>query len=121
MQKEDLRRVMDVLFLKEHHARTLLIHHRWDVDKLFEVLVEKERAFLFAEAGVSVMEHQDSEPLPPASTIMCAICIEDVPSNEATTMDCGHCFCNGCKYLPLFALSYFIGPYSSCESMTFVG
>ncbi|KAL6211632.1 hypothetical protein ACLB2K_016855 [Fragaria x ananassa] len=95
-QKEDLCRVMDVLFLKEHHARTLLIHHRWDVDKLFEVLVEKERAFLFAEAGVSVVEHQDSEPLPPASTIMCAICIEDVPSNEATTMDCGHCFCNGC-------------------------
>ncbi|KAM5549023.1 putative E3 ubiquitin-protein ligase ARI2 [Rosa sericea] len=95
-QKEDLRRVMDLLFLREHHARTLLIHHRWDVEKLFAVLVEKGRAFLFAEAGVSVVEHQDGEPLLPSSTIMCAICIEDVPSNEATKMDCGHCFCNGC-------------------------
>ncbi|KAK9942323.1 hypothetical protein M0R45_007994 [Rubus argutus] len=95
-QKEDLRRVMDLLFLREHHARTLLIHHRWDVEKLFAVLVEKGRAFLFAEAGVTLVEHQDNEPLLPSSTIMCAICMEDVPSDEATKMDCGHCFCNSC-------------------------
>ena len=46
-QKEDLRRVMDLLFLREHHARTLLIHHRWDVEKLFAVYVEKGKSWLF--------------------------------------------------------------------------
>lgn len=111
MQKEDLRRVMDLLFLREHHARTLLIHHRWDVEKLFAVLVEKGRAFLFAEAGVTLVEHQDNEPLLPSSTIMCAICMEDVPSDEATKMDCGHCFCNSCKYLPIICT--FLSYYSS--------
>ncbi|KAK6136797.1 hypothetical protein DH2020_029467 [Rehmannia glutinosa] len=40
-QREDLRRVMDLLSVKEHHARTLLIHYRWDVEKLISVYVEK--------------------------------------------------------------------------------
>ncbi|XP_048430268.1 probable E3 ubiquitin-protein ligase ARI2 isoform X1 [Pyrus x bretschneideri] len=95
-QKEDLRRVMDLLFLREHHARTLLIHHRWDVEKLFAVYVEKGKSWLFAEAGVTVVDHQDLDPSPPNSPVMCAICMEDVPSNETTKMDCGHCFCNSC-------------------------
>ncbi|CAN6544208.1 unnamed protein product [Malus baccata var. baccata] len=87
---------MDLLFLREHHARTLLIHHRWDVEKLFAVYVEKGKSWLFAEAGVTVVDHQDLDPSPPNSPVMCAICIEDVPSNETTKMDCGHCFCNSC-------------------------
>ena len=40
-QRDDLQRVMDVLSLKEYHARTLLIHYRWDVDKVLAVLVER--------------------------------------------------------------------------------
>ncbi|XP_061358083.1 probable E3 ubiquitin-protein ligase ARI1 isoform X3 [Gastrolobium bilobum] len=94
-QKEDLRRVMDMLSLREQHARTLLIFHRWDVEKLFAVYVDKGKAFLFAEAGVSVDEHRDSNS-PVSSSVMCEICIEDVPGDEATRMDCGHCFCNNC-------------------------
>lgn len=94
-QREDLRRVMELLSLREHHARTLLIHHRWDVEKLFAVLVEKGKACLFKEAGVSIVEHCDLDvPTPP--TVMCDICIEDVPSGETTKMECGHCFCNSC-------------------------
>ncbi|KAG2705567.1 hypothetical protein I3760_05G061000 [Carya illinoinensis] len=94
-QREDLRRVMDLLFLREHHARTLLIHYRWDVERLFAVLVEKGKGCLFAEAGVTVVEHQDlNSPL--YSTITCDICMEDVASDEATRVDCGHCFCNNC-------------------------
>ncbi|XP_062092773.1 probable E3 ubiquitin-protein ligase ARI1 isoform X1 [Humulus lupulus] len=94
-QREDLRRVMELLSVREHHARTLLIHHRWDVEKLFAVLVEKGKSVLFLEAGVSLVDQQDlGIPLPP--TVMCEICIEDVPSGDATRMDCGHCFCNEC-------------------------
>ncbi|PON76903.1 E3 ubiquitin ligase RBR family [Parasponia andersonii] len=94
-QREDLRRVMELLSVREHHARTLLIHHRWDVENLFAVLVEKGKGSLFMEAGVSLVDHQDlGLPLPP--TVMCEICIEDVPSGDTTRMDCGHCFCNDC-------------------------
>ncbi|XAR72845.1 Ubiquitin--protein ligase [Bertholletia excelsa] len=94
-QREDLRRVMDMLSIREHNARTLLIHYRWDVEKLSAVLVEKGKASLFAEAGVIVVEDHDLDSLL-SSTVMCNICIEDVPCAEATKMDCGHIFCNNC-------------------------
>ncbi|KAL7263728.1 hypothetical protein ACSBR1_001808 [Camellia fascicularis] len=94
-KRDDLRRVMDLLSLREHHARTLLIHYRWDVDKLFAVLVEKGKPCLFAEAGVTVVGNHDFDS-PPSSTVMCNICIEDVPCNDVTKMDCGHSFCNNC-------------------------
>ncbi|XP_004507397.1 probable E3 ubiquitin-protein ligase ARI1 isoform X1 [Cicer arietinum] len=94
-QREDLRRVMDMLSVREQHARTLLIYHRWDVDRLFGVYVEKGKAFLFAEAGVSVDECRDSSSLA-YDSVMCEICMDDVPIEEATRMDCGHCFCNSC-------------------------
>ncbi|KAM4088993.1 hypothetical protein ACB094_07G115500 [Castanea mollissima] len=94
-QREDLRRVMDLLSLREHHARTLLIYYRWDVERLFAVLVEKGKAFLFDQAGVTVVEHPGLES-PLGSTITCDICMDDVPSGEATREDCGHCFCNNC-------------------------
>ncbi|KAK9074034.1 hypothetical protein SSX86_006629 [Deinandra increscens subsp. villosa] len=95
-QREDLRRVMELLSLREHHARTLLIHYRWDVDKIFAVLVEKERHFLFAEAGVPMLESDDLDSSVSTSTTMCDICMEDLLSSEMTKMDCGHCFCNSC-------------------------
>ncbi|KAI5388643.1 carbonyl reductase (NADPH-dependent) ari1 [Lathyrus oleraceus] len=94
-QKEDLRRVMDMLSVRQHHARTLLIYHRWDVDHLFEVYVEKGKAYMFSQAGVSVDEYRDSNSLVSAS-VMCEICMDDIPSDEATRVDCGHCFCNSC-------------------------
>lgn len=102
MQREDLRRVMEMLLVKEQHARTLLIFHRWDVEKLFAVCVDRGKSFLFAEAGVSVDEHQDSDSSVP-SKVMCLICMEDVSSEETTRMDCGHGFCNSCKY-PCFVI-----------------
>lgn len=88
---------MEMLSLREHHARTLLIHYRWDVERLVAVLVEKGKACLFAEAGVTVVEHQDLDS-PLYSTNTCDICMEDVASDESTRVDCGHCFCNNCKH-----------------------
>ncbi|KAG0490690.1 hypothetical protein HPP92_007553 [Vanilla planifolia] len=40
-QKVDLRKVMELLALSEHNARTLLIHYRWDVERVFELLEQK--------------------------------------------------------------------------------
>ncbi|KAK4378371.1 hypothetical protein RND71_000233 [Anisodus tanguticus] len=77
-QREDLRRVMDLLSLREHHARTLLIHYRWDVERLLAVLVEKGRTCLFAEAGVPVLEEVDFGSSVSSSNVICDICIEEV-------------------------------------------
>ncbi|XP_059653950.1 probable E3 ubiquitin-protein ligase ARI2 [Cornus florida] len=94
-QREDLRRIMDLLSVGEQHARTLLIHYRWDVERLFAVLVEKGKACLFAEAGVTVVDHHELHS-PLSSVVMCNICIDDVPGSEVTRMACGHYFCNSC-------------------------
>uniref|UniRef100_A0A5B6ZXV4 RBR-type E3 ubiquitin transferase n=1 Tax=Davidia involucrata TaxID=16924 RepID=A0A5B6ZXV4_DAVIN len=95
-QREDLQRVMELLSLKEHHARTLLVYYRWDVDKVFAVFVEKGKDQLYAEAGVTVEEHNDLSLSQCSSEVMCDICMEEVPANQMTTMDCGHFFCNNC-------------------------
>ncbi|KAI4318373.1 hypothetical protein MLD38_032087 [Melastoma candidum] len=96
-QTEDLRKVMDVLSLREHHARTLLIHYRWDVETLLAVLVEEGQAKLFADAGVPVSVGSCvGPPTCITSSIMCDICMEEVPGERASRMDCGHCFCNDC-------------------------
>lgn len=92
---------MDLLSLKEHTARTLLIHYRWDVDKLLAVLVEQGKDKLFAQAGVTVVEHGNHVPSRLSRKVMCNICMEEVPAKKVTIMECGHFFCNYCKYLSL--------------------
>lgn len=104
MQSKDLLTVMDLLSVSEHHARTLLIHYRWDVDKVIEVYVEKGKSCMFSEAGLSIVELIDLDQLEPSSMVMCIICIENVPAENVTKMDCGHCFCNNCKHLFLYWL-----------------
>ncbi|WOK98483.1 putative E3 ubiquitin-protein ligase ARI2 isoform X2 [Canna indica] len=93
-QKEDLRKVMELFALKEQHARTLLIHYRWDVERIFELLDQKGRERLFSEAGVSNVENKilSTSPTP----VMCTVCFENVIENAVTEMDCGHSFCNEC-------------------------
>ena len=88
-----------MLSLREHHARTLLIHYRWDVEKLLAVLVEKGKADLFASAGVSVVESEDTgTSVSSLSTSVCDICIEELPGDKMMKMGCGHAFCNDCKH-----------------------
>ncbi|KAK9270137.1 hypothetical protein L1049_025713 [Liquidambar formosana] len=95
-QREDLRTVMDLLSLREQHARTLLIYYCWDVEKVLAVLVEKGKDQLYAQAGVTVVEHDELAPSQFLSKVMCNICMEKVSPNVVTTMDCGHYFCNDC-------------------------
>ncbi|XP_021738548.1 probable E3 ubiquitin-protein ligase ARI2 isoform X2 [Chenopodium quinoa] len=96
-QWDVLQRVMDLLMVGVHHARTLLIHYHWDVDKLVTVFVEKGKDHLFAEAGVKMVKCPDlGTYLSPSSTLFCNVCMEDVRYNETTQMDCQHTFCNNC-------------------------
>ncbi|XP_062073542.1 probable E3 ubiquitin-protein ligase ARI2 [Humulus lupulus] len=97
-QREDLIKLMEVLSLKEHHARTVLIHYRWDLDKLLTILVEKGIDELYSKAGVTSVEQHDNFASSKLSfNVTCTVCYdEDVPPCEVTTMDCGHYFCNSC-------------------------
>lgn len=97
---------MELLSLREQHARTLLIHYRWDVVNLTSILVDRDRDYLFSQAGLPLDEGQDVGSLLSSSTIICSVCMEDVPGREVTKMDCGHSFCNTCEHYSLYAFSY---------------
>ncbi|GLJ22723.1 hypothetical protein SUGI_0428140 [Cryptomeria japonica] len=95
-QREDLHKVVELLRLKEQHARTLLIHHRWDVEKLLSVFVDKGSDRCLSEAGVMVLEPTSSCSTSLPSSVLCEICMDDKLQEEVTMMECGHCFCNEC-------------------------
>ncbi|OWM83782.1 hypothetical protein CDL15_Pgr004213 [Punica granatum] len=97
--QEDVRRVMELLSVKKSQARMVLIHNRWDLEKVYAMLAEKGASKLFAEAGVSIPKEDRSShnnPVAESSTRYCSICMESMPENHMTRMDCGHCFCNNC-------------------------
>lgn len=100
MQKEDLQRIVDLLSLKEHHARTLLIHYQWDADKVFAIFVERGKEKLYAEAGISIEEKDENPASDPSTEYTCEICFEDFPDEQTTLMECKHRFCNDCEHLP---------------------
>eukprot|EP00250_Pteridium_aquilinum_P014885 c22261_g1_i1 orf=390-2255(+) len=98
-QSNDLQKVADMLGIKQRHARTLLIHERWDFERLCENLAEKGKDQLFLDAGLpleasAAPRTRCSEYLPRAFT--CETCFDDVSPEASSTMDCGHTFCNEC-------------------------
>ncbi|MQL93214.1 hypothetical protein Taro_025847, partial [Colocasia esculenta] len=95
-QRQHLHTVMELLQVAEQHARTLLIYHRWDVDRISAILVEKGKDWLFSEAGVTVSETRDLVLSMSSSPVTCDICFEDVAPTKTTTMECEHCYCNDC-------------------------
>ncbi|KAL8141174.1 hypothetical protein V2J09_007195 [Rumex salicifolius] len=86
-QREDLNTIMDMLSVGLHHARTLLIHFRWNVEKIFELYADSGISKLFAAAGVKVAQHH--QILATASSLTCDICIDEKPGSQFTVMDCG--------------------------------
>ncbi|KAG8632528.1 probable E3 ubiquitin-protein ligase ARI2 isoform X1 [Manihot esculenta] len=95
-QREDIYRLMDLLSLEEHQARCLLIHHRWDVDKVLQLLIEDGKDKLYAEAGVTIVDHYGIIFPQLSSVVECNVCFDNISPSEVTTMDCGHLFCNSC-------------------------
>lgn len=87
---------MELLGLREHHARTLLIHYRWDVERIFELLDQKGRDSLFSEAGIPLQYTRNAGPTSSAE-VTCNVCYDDVPPSCALEMDCGHSYCSDCE------------------------
>ncbi|MCO5607859.1 hypothetical protein L7F22_062061 [Adiantum nelumboides] len=95
-QINDLQKVADMLGIRQKHARTLLIYERWNYERLCENLAEKGREQLFMEAGLSLEASAAPRKHHLSCSFTCETCFEDVLSEHATTMDCGHTFCNEC-------------------------
>lgn len=102
MQQQDLSMVMGLFNIKQHHARALLIHYRWNTDCLGDHLERKGQERMLMEAGVVLQQQQESSSSRPASSrsrrVLCEVCFEEFhfsPRN-VSTMDCGHSFCNDC-------------------------
>lgn len=94
-----MQTVMDLLSVREYHARTLLIHYRWDVEKLITVYFEKGESPMFSEAGINRDDLVIISPQEYSSevVILCNICMDDVLGSDMTRMSCGHSFCNNCE------------------------
>ncbi|GJN24037.1 hypothetical protein PR202_gb11745 [Eleusine coracana subsp. coracana] len=98
-QKQDLSTVMNLLNIKQHQARALLIYHRWKIDGICDCFDRKGRERMLRDAGI-VLQENNSLPAggstTPIGSVTCNVCFEDYSPNAVSTMDCGHCFCNGC-------------------------
>lgn len=98
-QSDELRKVAEMLGIKQQHARTLLIHHRWDSERLCGNLAEKGNDRLFLEAGLPPEASTGSCMSllgQTAAFVTCDTCFDEVSVRESTTVDCGHTFCNDC-------------------------
>ncbi|KAL6893514.1 hypothetical protein ACP4OV_007612 [Aristida adscensionis] len=96
-QRKDLLKVMELFNIKQHHARALLIHHRWNVYRIQDQLERKGQEPMLRAAGIVLHESCSAVAAPAsASVITCMVCFEDYSPSLVSTMDCGHSFCNDC-------------------------
>lgn len=84
---------MNLLNIKQHHARTLFIYHRWKLDRIYDCLDRKGRSRMLREANIVLQENSRT----PSRSAKCNVCFDDdLDLTAVSTMDCGHCFCNDC-------------------------
>uniref|UniRef100_A0A0D9ZAR2 RBR-type E3 ubiquitin transferase n=1 Tax=Oryza glumipatula TaxID=40148 RepID=A0A0D9ZAR2_9ORYZ len=100
-QQQDLSMVMNLLNIKQHHARTLLIHHRWKMHCIYDHLDRKGRDRMLSEACIILPKNSMSAAS--STSVTCNVCFEDFSMTDVSTMDCGHCFCNDCWTEHFFA------------------
>ena len=99
LQQEDLSTVMNLLNIKQHHARALFIFHRWKIDRIYDCLDRKGRDCMLKEADIVL---QEKSSITPSRSAKCNVCFDDDLSlTDVSTMDCGHCFCNDCEFTPV--------------------
>eukprot|EP01006_Ploeotia_vitrea_P054735 TRINITY_DN67920_c1_g1_i1.p1 TRINITY_DN67920_c1_g1~~TRINITY_DN67920_c1_g1_i1.p1 ORF type:complete len:500 (-),score=50.15 TRINITY_DN67920_c1_g1_i1:695-2194(-) len=94
-QRQEIKKVNDVLCMSTAAASLLLRSFGWDVEPLLNTFFASEqgREAVFKKAGLHEKAGSSAE-LPPE--VECQCCFGDVDSNDATALGCGHIFCNMC-------------------------
>ncbi|KAG1675372.1 hypothetical protein FOA52_012291 [Chlamydomonas sp. UWO 241] len=94
-QSEAAEATMELLGCKLSAAQSILMQYRWDRERVASDMVDKGPEHVFAAAGVLNVA-AGGVPGPSGDFLCCDICCTDTISDAATTMDCGHTFCNDC-------------------------
>ncbi|TVU46077.1 hypothetical protein EJB05_05595 [Eragrostis curvula] len=94
-QQQDLSMVMNLFNIKQHHARALLIHYRWNMEIITDHLDRKGQDRMLTAAGV-VLQKSSGVASGRSRRVTCGVCFDDFSPRDVSTMDCGHSFCNDC-------------------------
>lgn len=99
IQNDALKEITTVIDCSASCARLLLMHFRWDRASLLAMIAEKGLDHVLHLARVVSRHECHATNVSPAETdkeVLCGICFCLGPSSEATSMACGHCYCNDC-------------------------
>lgn len=90
-QNKIINEVADLLGIPPECARTVLIHFKWNKDKLFDAYYA-DSAKVRADTGIKHLGVAGHAPGP----FMCEICLDEYPAREGFSLGCKHVFCRPC-------------------------
>ncbi|KAI3429520.1 hypothetical protein D9Q98_005609 [Chlorella vulgaris] len=103
MQDEALTQVQSILGCSSTTARALLIFFSWDAETVLGTLAERGQEEVYKRAGLLSQAEEVPQACGDAGAaagssdeVTCGVCMCEGPRQEATTMECGHTFCNTC-------------------------
>ncbi|DBB04542.1 TPA: hypothetical protein ACH3X1_012624 [Trebouxia sp. C0004] len=96
VQDQSLAAVQGILGCSQDTARKLLTYFQWDKEALFGTLADRSEEAVYQAAGVTSKSQEAAIDVITSGDIECGCCFCDVPVTEATTMECGHAYCNDC-------------------------
>lgn len=96
VQDQSLAAVQGILGCSRDTARKLLTYFQWDKEALFGTLADRSEEAVYQAAGVTSKSQEATADVVTSGGIECGCCFSDVPVTEATTMECGHAYCNDC-------------------------
>ncbi|DBA73929.1 hypothetical protein WJX79_003500 [Trebouxia sp. C0005] len=96
VQDQSLAAVQGILGCSRDTARKLLTYFQWDKEALFGTLADRSEEAVYQAAGVTSKSQEATADVVTSGDIECGCCFSDVPVTEATTMECGHAYCNDC-------------------------
>lgn len=96
VQDQSLGSVQGILGCSRDIARKLLTYFQWDKEALFGTLADRDEETVYQAAGVTSRSEVAAIEVATSGEIECGCCFCDVPVTEATTMECGHIYCNEC-------------------------
>ncbi|KAK9448575.1 uncharacterized protein V1518DRAFT_374266 [Limtongia smithiae] len=98
-QNAQIDQVAGILGLSKQHVTTLLLHYKWNSDKLLEKYTDDPERVL-GSAGIHLSENGGIDDImyeiKPVPGFMCDICCDDSDGMETFAIECEHRFCLSC-------------------------
>lgn len=89
--------VNSIMGISPSVAKALLMHCKWDKDRLLDEYYSGSQEKLFEAARVvNPSKIRRTEAVDPTTLDTCGICFDDVPMKDMSSLDCEHLFCLMC-------------------------